>query len=96
MGRNWFKKHQSMNQSRGATASDLRISDPIRSRIGMGATDGLFEDADSKGDGKAISTKHQSYSARIDVGASTVQSIIKGSFKVKERIDKLHQRLAKD
>ncbi|MGY4674234.1 LPD3 domain-containing protein [Ursidibacter arcticus] len=33
-----FKQYQSMNQSRGATTSDLRNSDPIRSRIEMGAT----------------------------------------------------------
>ncbi|NBI43228.1 hypothetical protein GVX76_06960 [[Haemophilus] felis] len=33
-----FKQHQPMNQSRGATTSDLRNIDPIRSRIDMGAT----------------------------------------------------------
>ncbi|WP_424408514.1 LPD38 domain-containing protein [Pasteurella sp. PK-2025] len=33
-----FKQHQPMNQSRGATTSDLRNLDPIRSRIEMGAT----------------------------------------------------------
>ncbi|WP_249963462.1 LPD38 domain-containing protein [Histophilus somni] len=32
-----FKQHQPMNQSRGATTSDLRNLDPIRSRIEMGA-----------------------------------------------------------
>ena len=34
-----FKQYQSMNQSRGATTSELRTYSPIRSRTEMGATD---------------------------------------------------------
>lgn len=37
-----FKQYQSMNQSRGATTSELRTYSPIRSRTEMGATDSSF------------------------------------------------------
>ncbi|MFY1028173.1 hypothetical protein ACE4RU_10810 [Actinobacillus seminis] len=54
----------------------------------------LLEGVDSKVDGKTISTKHQSYSARIDAGASSKNSITLRTIsnQVKHRINLLFQK----
>ncbi|AHG75434.1 hypothetical protein X808_9110 [Mannheimia varigena USDA-ARS-USMARC-1296] len=54
----------------------------------------LFEDAGSKGDGKTTATEHQSYSARIDAGASNKNSITPRTIsnQAKIRINSLFQR----
>lgn len=73
-----YEENQMVNQSRGATTSDLRTNSPILSRTDVGASDKtsmLFEDGTGKGYGKTSPTHNQSYSARTDVGASNETNI---------------------